>query len=70
MTSKELGISSELYDKKITVICVDGQRISGILDGWTSAADNEPDGESITLLVENESPTEIMIDEIAEIKVV
>lgn len=57
-----------LNGKQIKVTCTDGQIIYGKWIDWTSAQDNEPDPESITVLQVDEAPVEIYIDEIKDIQ--
>lgn len=40
---------AHLLGKRIRVVCEDGSECVGIWCDWTSADDNEPDPESITL---------------------
>ncbi len=54
--------------KQIIVTCTDGQSISGLWMDWTSAQDNEPDPESITVKKPWGEQIEIYINEIKEIR--
>ncbi|MGI6498438.1 MAG: hypothetical protein ACOX0U_06405 [Oscillospiraceae bacterium] len=58
----------KLYDKIVKVVCVDGQIITGELSGHTSALDNEPNGESITVDTSDGFIIEIYVDEIASVE--
>lgn len=58
-----------LLDKKVTVTCTDGTTFTGIWSDWSSAADNEPDPESIILDRANGAgPVELFVNEIASIQ--
>lgn len=61
----------EYVDKKVKVTFIDGQVIKGNVEFYTSALDNEPEPESITL--RNNSTnflTELFRTEIAKIEVI
>jgi hypothetical protein len=55
------------FDNPVNVICVDGDVVSGILDGYTSELDNEPDGESILVKTNDGRLIEVYASEISEI---
>jgi hypothetical protein len=57
-------------DKPIKVTCIDGDTLSGIWSNWTSEQDNEPDGESITIDLDDGCPVEIFIVDIDRIEAV
>lgn len=57
-----------LLDKKIKVSCIDGSIVEGVWMDWTSALDNEPDGESITVERPSGTQIEIFVDEIKDIQ--
>lgn len=58
----------ELLDKAVTVTCADGQVFTGKWIDWTSAQDNEPDPESITIAQADGFYTEIFANEIKSIQ--
>ncbi len=69
MTKQEFLINMEsCFGKEITIICTDNQTLTGILTGYTSELDNEPDGESI-IIDDGPIPYEIFIDEIKSVEV-
>lgn len=57
-----------LNRKQITVTCTDGQVFTGKWVDWTSAQDNEPDPESITLAQADGFFIELFIHEIKDIQ--
>ena len=57
-----------LNNKQVTVVCIDGDSITGEWIDWTSEQDNEPDPESITVIRSDGAPIEIYINEIKEIQ--
>ena len=57
-----------LFGKKVKVICNDGDSFEGVLVDHTSADDNEPDGESITIKTFNVPYLEIYVDEILSVQ--
>lgn len=57
-----------LLDENIKVFCNDGQVVIGEWTDWTSAADNEPDPESITLETSNNGLVEIYVLDIKQIE--
>lgn len=57
-----------LLDENIKVICNDGQVAIGEWTDWTSAADNEPDPESIILETSNSDLIEIFVSDIKQIE--
>nr|DAF12935.1 MAG TPA: hypothetical protein [Caudoviricetes sp.] len=57
------------YEGYVRIICTDGDILEGSIDDYTSALDNEPDEESITIREESSKRLiEIMRSEIAEIE--
>jgi len=54
----------------VRVTCTDGEEIEGIIIDWTSAANNEPDGESLTLMTKDCPCLEVYFEEIEDIKLV
>ena len=40
---------NDFFGKNIRIICVDGDVVTGFVEDYTSALDNEPDPESITV---------------------
>ena len=61
-------LSQKLYGKKIVVICTNDESYTGIYDSHISELDNEPDGESILIIIPNFGLTEIPVDEIKRIE--
>lgn len=59
---------ANLLDEQIKVTCTDGQVLIGEWIDWTSALDNEPDPESITIAQDNGFYTEIFVNEIKAIQ--
>lgn len=57
-----------LNGRKVVVICTDGYEIIGSWIDWTSAVDNEPDPESITVRRADGAPVEIFVHEIESIQ--
>ena len=56
----------QLFNKHVVVRCTDGEALKGILSGWISAEDNEPDPESIIIDTAN-APIEIFVKDIESI---
>jgi hypothetical protein len=67
-----MKITKELYnaliDKNVHVVCADGWTGNGVWADHTSAVDNEPDPESITIDTEGGAPVEIFVEEIESIE--
>ena len=67
-----MKITKELYgmfiDKKINVVCTDGDVLTGVWIDHTSELDNEPDGESITIERADGALIEIYVAEIERIE--
>ena len=62
------SVKMEYFDKKVKVIFHDGDSIIGTLSNWTSALDNEPDGESIDLNdIDTPAIFEIYVEDIKDI---
>ena len=57
-----------LLDAQVKVTCTDGQVFIGEWIDWTSAQDNEPDPESITIAQADGFYTEIFVNEIKDIQ--
>lgn len=58
----------ELLDEQVEVLCTNGTTVKGEWIDWTSAVDNEPDSESITILQDDDFLIELFIHEIKEIQ--
>lgn len=58
----------EHFGKKIKIICMDGQIVVGILMDYTSALDNEPDPESVTVDEESGFMTEVYLHEVGTVE--
>lgn len=58
----------DLLDSRIKVTCTDGQVFVGTWIDWTSAQDNDPDPESITLELDDSAPIELYVSEIKQIQ--
>lgn len=58
---------NDLIEENIKIICSDGQIISGVWIDSTSEADNEPDGESITIEKPTGELVEIFVSDIKSI---
>lgn len=63
----DLTKHENLLDERVNVLCTDGQIIMGEWIDWTSAQDNEPDPESITILKTGGILVEVFVNEIAAI---
>jgi hypothetical protein len=61
-------IYTDLIGENVRVVCVDGTIVTGIWVDHTSALDNEPDGESITLETAEWPFLEIYVAEIGRIE--
>jgi|GEM_PF-3158946 len=61
-------IKEEFFGEEVKVLCTNGQIRQGILDGYTSAEDNEPDEESIDIKEGNGFLTEIYNSEIVSVE--
>lgn len=57
-----------LNGEQVTVTCTDGKIFKGKWMNWTSAQDNEPDPESITIAQDDGFYTEIFVNEIKDIQ--
>ncbi|MGI6080827.1 MAG: hypothetical protein ACOYBV_07630 [Candidatus Avilachnospira sp.] len=66
----KISAYKELLNKRIKVICTDGDVLTGEWIDWTSEWDNEPDPESITIHEDGGGYVEIYIDEIKDITAV
>ena len=66
---QELGIDKLPFDAVIRVTLKDGRSFVGDYTNWTSELDNDPDGESIGVNVEDVG-YEIFLDEIEAIEAV
>lgn len=53
----------DLFGRKVQIRAIDGQLFRGTVTGYTSAADNEPDPESITI-----GSTELFAEEIQDVE--
>jgi hypothetical protein len=63
-------VKKEYFGKKVQVVFIDGQEsFIGVLTGYTSELDNEPDGESITVDT-TRGPFEIFTEEVKEISLI
>lgn len=58
----------KLLDEQVKITCIDGQVITGEWIDWTSAQDNEPDPESITIAQADGFFIELFINEIKDIQ--
>ncbi len=59
---------SDLFGKRIKVRCISGNVVVGKWIDWTSAMDNEPDPESMTVLNDYGLQIEIFINRIISIE--
>ncbi|MEG1967220.1 MAG: hypothetical protein RR142_06060 [Clostridia bacterium] len=57
-----------LLDEQIVVTCLDGKEVTGEWMDWTSAQDNEPDPESMTIRRADGAQIEIFIEEVKAIQ--
>jgi hypothetical protein len=64
---QELGIDKLSFDTVIKVTLKNGKVFTGDYDNWTSALDNEPDGESIGLMIDDVG-YELFLDEIEAVE--
>ena len=60
----------EYQHKKVRVTLTDGAVFTGLVINYTSALDNEPDPESITLDTGESFVTEFLITEIAIVEII
>lgn len=58
-----------LNGEQVRVTCADGQVIIGRWIDWTSAQDNDPNPESMTILRSDGAPIEIYIPEIRDVRI-
>ena len=59
-------IKEEMVRKKVRVTCTDGEVFVGKMTDWTTALDNEPEPESITL----DGWLEISLPEIEKVEII
>ncbi|MDR1693385.1 MAG: hypothetical protein LBR72_08510 [Oscillospiraceae bacterium] len=69
MRCQELGIDKLPFRSVVRVTLTGGKTFVGDYTDWTSAGDNEPDGESIGVRVDGTS-YEIFLDEIESVDAV
>lgn len=58
---------SGLLNKRVKVVCEDGQCVIGEWIDWTSEADNDPDPESVTLRSDDGVQIEVFVKDIVGI---
>ena len=63
----KISAYKELLNKRIKVICTDGEELTGEWVDWTSEWDNEPDPESICIRLDEGYVMEIFANEIESI---
>ena len=68
MTGIELGVAKLSFGKPVKAILKNGQEMIGILNGWTSEVDNDPDGESITMKTPEYPMVEVYTAEIERLE--
>lgn len=56
-----------LLNKRIKVVCTDGEVLTGEWIDWTSEWDNDPDPESICIRLDDGNAMEIFVNEIKSI---
>ena len=66
-TNQFIENKKNYYGENINLIYHDGSSYIGVYHSYTTAVDNDPDGESITLLMPDGGQTEYFTDEIKEI---
>ena len=69
MRCQELGIDKLPFDAVVRVALKNGKTFVGDYEDWTSALDNEPDGESIGVKVDGVG-YELFLDEIESVEAV
>ena len=70
MTYEELGIQEHYYGKNIRITHKDGDVYEGVLIDYTSALDNEPEPESITIETQYGNLGETYIKDIASVELI
>ena len=70
MTYKELGIQESYYGKNICITDIDGGIHVGVLIDHTSAYDNDPEPESITIETKYSGLVEIYIKEMVLVELI